>query len=306
MFYSLFTIPADKKAGRSKPSGLKTVFTCGLIIIWVSLILFAFIAAAEPAWLKNISQLGRIGESRAMKDYGDNFLRQRNYYMAIAQYEKALKIKSDYVGALVNMAIAYNLSGNSKKAESTLRNALNLETKRKGTIYFNLAEMLEKQGRKTEAIDYCRRAIGTEVEQYLVYRKLAVLYFATGQYENALAAFEKTLEIQTDPTAPYFKMIAAEMANYESDEANLPVLEKLLDDGINDAYRENYDRAVIESLNATDPEIAKTYNHLGAIYMLKGQTDKAIEHFRQSLKIWPGNTDARRNLDLLTQPKTGA
>lgn len=309
MFCLLFTIPADKKQSQDKKrkivriSRIRRLITWVLMLIWLFLILFAFIAASDPEWLKNIATVGRLGESKAMVDYGDNFLRQRNYRMAIPQYQKALKIKPDHTGALVNMAIAYSLSGDHSGGLQVLRKALKQATSRQGTIFFNMADIFRRQGENETAIEYYKKSIGSEVEQDLVYQRLGSLYVEMGRLDDAFAAFEKTLEIQTGVTNPYVKMLKRALPFFEGDSVHTLIIEDQLSRGVSVGDLAAYDLTIIESINAGDPEIAKTHNFLGAICADKENIDKAIEHFESSLNIWPGNIDAKRSLSILRQKK---
>ena len=286
-----------------KPTRARTVITSALLLIWIFLILFAFIAATEPSWLKNISQVGRADESRVMKDNGDAYLYQKNYTKAIAYYQRALEIKPDYTGALINMAIAYNYSGNGEQGIKILKTAINSETRQPGTIYFNIAEVLKGQGKKQQAIEYYLKAINSEVKQELIYCNLGVLYYESNDYENALAAFLRALKIQTDPTTPYLNMIKIRLAFSENDDADLAILEQMEGVGVRVEDLKDYDIKTIESINGSDPEIAKTHNFLGLIYARQGNFEEAQKQFELSMQIWPGNNDARNNLRALRQEK---
>ena len=290
-----------------KAFGTKTktgdIMTWILMGVWVFLISFAFVAAADPGWLRGISKFGISGESRGIKDYADALLRQKRYSEAIAQYERALQIRPDFIGARVNLAICYNVSGNTDMALKVLSDALQTTSERNGSIYFNIAEILERKGKIAEAIDYYRKAIGSEIEQELVYQRLAKVYMDDKQFDNARDAFEKTLAIQTDPMTPYQNMLRRYLYIYEENPDEYRTIENLLDQNSVNTRLAAYDLQVIENLNANNREIAKTHNHLAVIYIVQNNYDKAIEHFEQSLKIWPGNEDAVRNLKLLRQIK---
>ena len=60
-----------------------------------------------------------------------------------------------------------------------------------------------------------------------------------------------------------------------------------------------YDLEIVRRMQESDPEIAKTHNHLGLIHARLGNTGEAIKQFQRSLQIWPDNVDAKRNLQLL-------
>ena len=284
------------RSDTNKSSRAKTAVTLGLFLVWILLISFAFVAAGDPPWLRSLARYGQVDESRGMKDYGDNYLRQKNYRMAIAQYQKALEIKPDYVGALVNLAMAYTNSGNGDQALKILNDALKMESVRPGPVYFNMGEILAGQGKREEAIEYYLKSANSEIEQDLLYQKLAVIYLELGQEEPARKAFEKILEIQTDIKTPYLNMVRTNVALYEDKSEDRMALSRMLNGELKDSDLNKYDLETIRRMNMKDPEIAKTHNFLGKILVAQGDTLKAIEHFQQSLQIWPGNNDAVNQL----------
>ena len=306
MFFSFSTIPADSgRRQRSRPvlqpSRGETILSYGLMFIWLLLISFGAVSAVNPEWLKELSGLGRRAESRDYKNYGDAFLQQHDYRRAIGQYQAALDIRPGQASVLINMAVAYMQAGAADRAVEILRAALETETDRDELIYFNLGELLEKQGISDDAAAYYQRAIGSTVEQDLVYRKLGGLYVSAGRYEDALPAFENTLLCQMDPCQPYLSMVNRSLQTYKEDTINLPIIERLASHDVSVDDLDRYDLEIIHQLQQSDPEIAKTHNNLGFIHFRLGNIEAGIRHFEKSLQIWPGNADASRNLPLLRQ-----
>jgi tetratricopeptide (TPR) repeat protein len=305
MCFSLFTIPADNnqpkssKSQKAKSTRAKSVFTWILLLTWVFLISFALISTTEPGWLKWMSQFGRAGEANTLADYGDNFLMQRNYSMAIAQYQKAIEIKPDHIGALVNLAIAYSLAGNHRQGLQVLENALVKTDMQEGTIYFNMGDILRRQGKYDQSIENYRKAISTEVEQDLVYQRLGSLYMEMGKYEDARQAFEKTLEIQNDLSTPFVKMLYRSLPFFEDKPDDESVIKGMLARGVSTNDMCNFSTDIIENLNSRNPEIAKIHNHLGYIYARQNNLPAALKHFEKSLQIWPDNSDAAKNLGII-------
>ncbi len=305
MLFSFFTTPAEQRRKDSKRqrkellSIKQTIFTWVLLLIWIILVSFAAISTLDPKWLQELARPGIKAESGSYKDYGDNLLRERNYRMAIVQYQYALEIKPDNMGALVNLAITYGQAGNIQRGVKILKDALQKDTGRRGTISYNLGELLEKQGNIVEANQYYEEALNSEVEQDLVCRKLGTLYLDSRQYEKARVAFEKTLAVQNDPAYLYQNMLTRSLTIYQDDTVNLPIIEELLARNISAEDLAPYDVEIIRQIQRNNPEIAKTHNHLGLIYSIQGDITRAIEHFQQSLQIWPGNIDAQRNLQVL-------
>jgi tetratricopeptide (TPR) repeat protein len=306
MFFLSFTTPADKRKRKTRPpreapSRRQVSLTWGLLFVWLVLMSFGIVSLADPEWLQELSRPGVEAEARAYKDYGDDALRRHDYGSAVAQYERSLEIKPGQVRVLLNLAIAYMHAGNAVRAAELLNSALQMESTDfiRGAVFYNYGELLERQGRRPEALDYYRQAVESGAEQDKVYRKLGSLYFDMQQYEKARDAFEKALAHQLDPCRSYRDMLYRSLDIYESDTTYLPIIEERLAGHTTPDDLAPFDLELIRQLQQSDTEIAKTHNHLGVICAQLKDTAEAARHFRRSLEIWPGNTDATRNLALL-------
>jgi tetratricopeptide (TPR) repeat protein len=301
-----FTIPADASHQKSRhrsgsPSRGKTVLTWFLMLVWLVLISFGAISLTNPRWLQEWGHRGTQSESRAYKQYGDAFLHQGDYRRAIPQYQKALQITPQRVSVMINLAVAYMYAGFPQEADRLLKDASRLESNRKDLIDFNLGELMERQGKTEEAIRYYRKAIGSKVDQGLVYRKLGLLFLGAKRYQEALEAFEKTLTNQTDVDLSYMDMLRRSLDAYEDDTVTLPIIEAEFSRGVSTEDLAPYDLKIIRHLQQTDPEIAKTHNHIAYIQLQMKDYQSAASHYQRSLEIWPGNTDARKGIDYLTK-----
>ena len=301
-----FTIRADglPRTGphrRWSPSHRQTVITWLLVLVWLVLISFGAVSLTNPLWLQKLGQQGVQAESRAYKQYGDSFLHQGDYNRAIAYYRKALEITPQRVNVMINLAVAYTYSGVPQEAERVLKAASRLENNRQDLISFNLGEVLERQGKTEEAIRCYKEAIGSKVDQGLVYRKLGLLYLGANRYDEALEAFEKTLTNQTDVNLSYMDMLNRSLDDYEDDTVTLPIIEAQFSRGVSITDLAPYDLKIIRYLQESDPEIAKTHNHLAYIHVQRKDYSSAARHYQRSLEIWPGNSDAQRGIDYLAK-----
>jgi tetratricopeptide (TPR) repeat protein len=306
MFFSFSTTPVENGQVAKRPqigsSGRGPVLIIlWFMIIWLFLMFVGTMSAVKPDWLERFSKLGVESEARAYKNYGDAALHDGQYAKAVAQYEKSLRIKPAQDGVIINLAIAYRQAGAIEKATKILQDASALGTTRKGLIYYNMAEIQESMGKTHQAITLYKKALGTIVEQDLVYRSLGRMYLGMQDYENALMAFESTLVYQTNTDAPYLDMLHRSLDVYRDDSVHLPIIEDQLARGVGIEDMGIYDTEIIRQLHKTDPEIAKTHNHLGYILFELGDTDAAEKHFEKSLEIWPNNIDATRNLEVIRQ-----
>ncbi|MFH2050347.1 MAG: tetratricopeptide repeat protein, partial [bacterium] len=115
----------------------------------------------NPQWLQDWGRQGINSEFMSYKNFGDSFLHQGEYNKAIAQYQRALQIKPDQAGVMINLAVAYMYSNSYKDATKILRDASKLESNLKDLIVFNIGELMEKQGKKDIALEYYKKALGS-------------------------------------------------------------------------------------------------------------------------------------------------
>jgi len=294
----------DEHRSEVAPARSRVLLTWGLLLGWLALMSFGAVSALDPPWLQDLTRGGRVMEARDCKTAGDAQLHQGLYSLAAAQYVEALRIQPDNLGARVNLAIAYSKAGLAEKAIATLEEALAQADgmTRTGVIHVNLADLYREQGHTAEAIEHYQLAIGDDVEQDLVYRKLGTLHLVEQRLEPALAAFQKALECQCDVRLTYRYMLRRNLEKFADHPEQRTAIERQLEQ-IDTVELTPYDLEIVRQVQRSDRNIAKTHNHLGLIHYRLGHRDEAIAHFESSLEIWPGNTDATRYLQALRQSK---
>ena len=267
-----------KEIGPHNRSIAERILPLILVAIWAILLAFAFVAAKDPPWLRQIAEIGHSGEAADMKSYGDNFLRQANYPMAITHYRKALEIQPDNPGAMANLAMAYHRIGESDKGLKLLEKALIMKSGRKKPLYYNMGEIFFDQHKYEEAIAAYLIAIDSEIDQDLLFHKLGKAYMETGQLEKARDAFEKMLQIETDPLTPYVNMVRKSLAVFENDTNSIKVLKTIPLNNINSSDLEDYDLDFVIQCNLNNPGLGSTYKNLATVYFALGDTAKGIEY----------------------------
>lgn len=298
-----------RERSADRPTRSQTVLTWALTFVWGCLILFGIVSAASPAWLRALSQGGIEVESREVKSAADALLRSRQIGRAIGLYQYALRVRPDYTGATVNLAIAHRESGALDKAEATLRAALREGERRRGVIAYNLAETLERRGKREEAIRYYKEALGSTVSQEQVHLKLGALHFDAGDLEEARDAFVAALKVQTDPTAPYRRMLQRTEASLDGDSSDRELIEELLARPITELDLDPYDMGAIARSQRESRLIVPTYTYLGRVHGQLGDPESAIEHLEKAMELSPGNRGVMRALEeqrrLLKQSEGG-
>jgi tetratricopeptide (TPR) repeat protein len=107
-----------------------------------------------------------------------------------------------------------------------------------------------------------------------VWNALGIAYGMKGEYDQAIEAFRKALELKPDLYEAWYNLGLAYRAKGE------------------------YDRAIEAYLKALElkPDAHEAWNDLGVAYGMKGEHDRAIEAFRKALELKPDAHEAWYNL----------
>lgn len=308
MSSSSSTIPvrSEGRADTAAPARSRLVIAWILLVVWALLIGFGLVSLTNPTWLDKIAASGAAAEAYAYKHYGDVELKNGNLPKAVAQYQRSLEIYPEQPEAQANLGIALVRGGNLRQGQEALLKARTLGASQglERSICFYLGEVAEREKRFDDAIDSYMQALRNGARADNVYQKVGAILLARQEYSGALEAFTKVLASQTDPALPFREMVRQiEEATAEDLEARRWLAAQPSVELREEDWR-RYDRETIDRMHATNPEIAKTHNHLGLIHYRMGDVAMAIEQFERSLAIWPGNTDAVRNLTILrSQPR---
>jgi tetratricopeptide (TPR) repeat protein len=275
--------------------------TYGLLVVWVVLLAFGGISATNPRWLQEFSNLGAQSEALAYKHYGDNEFRRHNYRLAIAQYQRALEIRPDTPEVLLNLAIALFESGDTAGAARILADVQrkDLTSQMRQSILLFQGEANERQGRSEEALGDYQNALAQGARPDVVLRKMGSIWMAGKDLEKAEQAFQKTLAGQLDPILYYRAMLWQAADAYKDQPEHAAWIEAEQTRTISENDLGRYDLASFRRMMSNDPEVSKTENNLGFVAYQRGNLSVAMEHFRRALEIWPGNPDAKRNLQIL-------
>jgi membrane associated rhomboid family serine protease/Tfp pilus assembly protein PilF len=123
------------------------------------------------------------------------------------------------------------------------------------------------------AIEAFNRAIASDPAFALAHHNLGVAYMRKKNYEQAINAFKKSLELNLE--------VGARAQAYHN--LGLACYALSRDEEAIDAFKQSL------RLNSQDP---KTHFYLGLSYFYKERYDEAINAFRQSLELKPDMTDA--------------
>jgi TPR repeat protein len=119
-----------------------------------------------------------------------------------------------------------------------------------------------------------RSIITFNPNRYLACKNLGYALLQTGQADEALACFQKAMELEPDNAV---------------DQNNIGNI--LLENGrLNEALA-YYQKAV-----ELEPDNAGDHYNIGIILFTNGRLDEAVAHFQKVIKLWPDNADVHNNL----------
>ncbi len=130
---------------------------------------------------------------------------------------------------------------------------------------------------------------------------------ATDLVKDAHSKMEEVIKIQNNPNATdverakALSLIVSALSEYkqatEKDPTYIDAWSSLavINQKLGDAIIGHQSSADIQDQTTLYNESARAYNHLGILYLQKGQKDKAIESFQQALKIVPSNNGTLKN-----------
>jgi len=183
-----------------------------------------------------------------------------------------LRIGLVYVGAALTLVLVAAL------ARKTHESLISYERKtHESLISYERGLRFLESGTNDRAVEEFNRAIASDPAFASAHHNLGVAYMRQKNYEQAINAFKKSLELKFDVEGralAYHNLGLAYITLSRNDEAI-------------DAFKQSI------QLNSQDPEV---HFYLGVAYLEKERYDEAITAFQQSLKLKPDLVGAKINL----------
>jgi tetratricopeptide (TPR) repeat protein len=226
---------------------------------------------------------------------------------AVARYEKAVAIQSDYAPAYNNLGVTLRAQGKVDAAIAAYERGLRLD-EAYPDLHYNLANALLAQNRADEAAAHLKTSLSGEPASAATHNNLGTALAAKGQYEQAVAEFRTAIAL--DPTSVLaHRNLGNAFASMGRGAEALVALERAVALAPTDAEA-NYDLgslllgagrfpdavARFRASLAANPRSVETLNNLGIALASQGQLREAAALFEQALAIDPSFADAQKNL----------
>jgi tetratricopeptide (TPR) repeat protein len=245
---------------------------------------------ADPSSQEALAGLGQVEVSRG------------RYSEALPLLERATRVPTQVVSAFRSLGDAYAAVGDLERASVSYRQAVALAPNDLATRAA-LAGALAQTGNFSEAEDVCRGSIriarGDRALQAHAYAQLGEVYSRNGRASDALSAYYKACELApADPAlARGLATCAARVGLYAEAASGFSRLLSLAPLDV-DAKKqmawvnfklERYSNAIRDYESVHDSLGTVDRYYLAQAYAKANKTDRAVEHFREVIRMDPDN-----------------
>jgi tetratricopeptide (TPR) repeat protein len=256
----------------------------------------------NPAWGEAYEALGTIKMKR-----GEN-------REAIELLLKAVQVWPDYAAPYRSLAMIYLSEERPVEARRAIEEALRLAPFLEDS-YNVLGSIQRREGRTADAISSFTRELENNPSSWRAYANLGSTYEEAGESDKAIAAYQKSLDLQPDNPEVVLALATLYAAADRYDLARA-LLDRLGQENVSDVNL-SYNRAVIlqnsgsldearkmyEEILADHPTHEGTLVNLGVVYARQGLASQALSMWQRALAVNPANRTARRNIELLSEPR---
>lgn len=214
------------------------------------------------------------------------YVRQGRHDQAIAQYEEALKLKENWMPALLGMATAELTRGNEARAEEIYRqvaelnrdNELRYANADMQRVYYRLGLFASKAGRHAEAAEWATEALrGNRTDADSLFL-LATSEEAQGNHAAARDAYRQAVAFDPNFREGFAGLQRTASALGDQREAAYARGMELLAAGDVDGALNTF-----RQLAAQTPDFGEAHLGLGLAYARKGQREESQQAFRAAL-----------------------
>ena len=233
---------------RLAPSG-NNVLARGAVVSFVSLLVLA------GGWLRY---------SQAYKLYyrwGDELLSQNRAVEAIADFQRAIRVKPDYIPAHLALSYAYSFIPDYVQAEAELKRVLELDP-RNNTAHYALGFIYLNEQRTTEAREIFKQILTADPNSARAHFGLGAAFSADKRYDEAIREYRAALQINPRFEGAYFNI------------------------GMSQAMLKRYDEAIAAYLK--EREIGDDYQTESALadaYRNKGMQKEAADAMNRAVQL---------------------
>jgi tetratricopeptide (TPR) repeat protein len=208
-------------------------------------------------------------------DLGTALIQKGQWAQAEREFHAALAIKPDFVATHLDLGYVLLKEGRLDEATVEFKKALAIDPTM-AQAHYNLGLVLARQGRKDEASAEYQAAQKLNPNYPEACNSLGILFFQDGEYEPAMAQFEHALSLNP---------------NFFEARSNLATT--LAKAGRTDEAIGQYRKIL-----ALNPNLPQAHYNLGGTLLQSGRVEEAIGEFQAALNLAPNFAEAHNNLGI--------
>jgi tetratricopeptide (TPR) repeat protein len=211
---------------------------------------------------------------------------------AIPFFEQSLRLRPDYVPALIWLGETYLTQNRSDAAEPLFTKALSLQPQAATALYGLGRTSLAKQN-YSQAVTYLERALALAPQASRIQYPLAMAYRGKGDATRAEAHLKRRGDVEIPLTDPLMSAIGNLLENASSYEVR----------GAEALEKRDWPAAVTALRKAIDlaPENALIRLNLGTALYLSGQAREALEQFQAAVRLSPTLPKAHYSIGVIME-----
>ena len=210
-------------------------------------------------------------DKRVWNDLGTYYFRRENYKLAIENYQKSIRLDSNFADPYNTLGYCYSNLGKYDNAEKSLKKYAEL-LPQAANPHDSYAEILMKQGKFDESIKEYQTALSIDPNFYASFIGLGTNYVFKGNYEKGREQLRKLIDAPNDN---YYRNTAFEYIAYSY------VFEKKYDDAVNELQK-SYNQF---EMNKNYWDMSQEISMIGDILLESGRPDEARKKYVSSVEL---------------------
>lgn len=221
---------------------------------------------------------------------GNAYIADGRYQDAIDQLDQALELSSDNEqrGIYMGLGLAYIGEDEKTQAADYFTKVAEISEASGGisrdrvleTAYYYLGKLALEDGRADDAVDFLKKAVGVEGSDSDALYLLGEAFEAQGDHEQAVQAYKLALSFVPGYREAYEGLARAYEAQGQPERAKYARAMITLFSGNPTAAAES-----LQQVTASVTDDADIFWGLGLAYERSGETEKALEAYRQALAL---------------------
>ena len=209
------------------------------------------------------------------------------------EYKYVFKYDINHIISVMNeSALSLLRSGHLGKAIGLIRIFLEIHDL-SPDLNYNLANFYRMNNDLGKAIKYAWRVTELKKDFRDAYDLVGNIFFKLEDYENAIVAYQKVIDIGPKDAVGYYNLGCVYSAMEDLDNAEQNWKNAISREKVRKVKKE---KALEDELTRTVTVFkasvsAKAHDGLGRLYLQRNQSEKALEHFEKAVEIEPGKPE---------------